>query len=67
MLKAYLPFAAGKRNCQGMALAYLELHYIIARLTSRYKFTIENDGHPSYLVTLRPEGYTIIVEPLDCS
>ena len=64
MLKAYLPFAAGKRNCQGMALAYLELHYVIARLTQKYKFTIETEGNPHYLVTLRPQGSKILVKPL---
>lgn len=65
MLKAYLPFAAGKRNCQGMALAYLELHAIISRIAVKYELEVENEGTSEYMVTLRPEGSTIFVKRLD--
>jgi cytochrome P450 len=65
MLKAYLPFSAGKRNCQGMALAYLELHAIIARLTANYQMEVDKEGTSAYMVTLRPEGSTIFVRRLE--
>lgn len=64
MLKAYLPFSAGTRKCQGMALAYLELHAIVARLTANYLLEVENEGRSSYMVTMRPEGSTIFVKKL---
>jgi cytochrome P450 len=64
MLKAYIPFAIGKRNCQGMALAYLELHSVIARLTSLYEMKVVDEGTPHYLITLRPDRSKLLFKKL---
>lgn len=64
MLKAYLPFAAGKRNCQGMALAYLELNAVVARLLSSYSLQVVEEGEPCYMIALRPRGSKILLKKI---
>lgn len=64
MNKAYLPFASGKRNCQGMALAYLELNTVVARLTQSYKIEVEDEGEEYYMVALRPKGSKLLLKKL---
>jgi len=38
---AYLPFAAGHRNCIGAAQAMIELKLIVARIAQRYVLTLD--------------------------
>ena len=64
MLKAYLPFAAGKRNCQGMALAYLELNAVVARLVSSYTLELVEEGEPCFMIALRPNGSKILLKKI---
>jgi cytochrome P450 len=56
MQRAFLPFALGRRNCQGQALANLELNTVVARLVQKYKMRVEEEGEASYMITLRPKG-----------
>ena len=74
MQRAYYPFALGRRNCQGMGLAQLELSLAVSEMISKYKFDIVNtdrsgsgdgkEGEPEYMVTLRPKGYLLSVKAL---
>lgn len=54
--RAFLPFAAGRRNCQGQVLATVELGAILSRLVSSYEFHVVTPGRPDYSVTLKPVG-----------
>jgi len=56
MLRSMLGFSAGKRNCQGQLVANVELVVILAELCSKYKFTVVEEGHVEYYVTLKPVG-----------
>ena len=56
MLRSMLGFSAGKRNCQGQLVANVELIVILAELCSKYKFTVVDEGHVEYYVTLKPVG-----------
>jgi len=56
MLRSMLGFSAGKRNCQGQLVANVELMVILAELCSKYKFTVVDEGHVEYYVTLKPVG-----------
>jgi cytochrome P450 len=38
---AYLPFAAGHRNCIGAAQAMIELKLIVARIAQRFVLTLD--------------------------
>jgi len=64
MKKAYLPFAAGKRNCQGRALAYAELNTILAQLCSNYSFEVVEEGQPEFSGLLKSVGTKLAVKPL---
>jgi cytochrome P450 len=55
-LKAYIPFSAGRRGCQGQALANAELTVILAQLCSRYEFWVEDEGEAQWCVTLKALG-----------
>ena len=56
MLRSMLGFSTGKRNCQGQLVANVELMVILAELCSKYKFTVVDEGHVEYYVTLKPVG-----------
>jgi len=62
MLKAFLPFAAGRRNCQGQALANSEMAVILDRLISKYEFCLLDEGLADYMVTLKVVGSKLIVK-----
>lgn len=58
----FLLFFPGKRNCQGQALANLELHIIANKMMQRYNnLELIEEGEPSYMVTLKPKGFTIML------
>jgi cytochrome P450 len=54
--RAFLPFAAGRRSCQGQVLATVEIGAILSRLVSSYEFHVVAPGRPDYSVTLKPVG-----------
>jgi len=62
MLKAFLPFAAGRRNCQGQALANSEMLIILEQLVTRYEFCLLDEGRSHYMVTLKVAGSKLIVK-----
>jgi cytochrome P450 len=64
-LKALIPFAAGRRNCIGMSLAQAEMSAIIARMCSVYQFTVVDEGHSKYLVTLKAVGMKLAVKRVE--
>jgi cytochrome P450 len=55
-IKAFFPFATGRRSCQGQVLATVELGAILSRLISMYEFHVVALGRPDYSVTLKPVG-----------
>jgi cytochrome P450/NADPH-cytochrome P450 reductase len=55
-LKAFLSFSAGRRGCQGQALANTELSVVLAQLCSRYEFSVEDEGEVQWCVTLKAVG-----------
>jgi cytochrome P450 len=55
-LRSYLTFSAGRRNCQGQALAYAELHEILSVLVAKYEFDIVEPGEPQNIVLFKPIG-----------
>jgi cytochrome P450 len=59
MLRTFMPFAIGRRNCQGQALANTEMNTVVARLCSKYSFEVVDEGKPDCLVTLKPSGSTL--------
>jgi cytochrome P450 len=65
MQSAYMPFAAGKRNCQGQALARLELNSVVVSLCQRYSFDVVAEGEPYCMIALRPEGAKILLKKLE--
>jgi cytochrome P450 len=65
MLRAYLPFAAGKRNCQGQALATMELNSVVARVVRAYKLEVVEEGAPYYMIALSPKGSKILVSKIE--
>ena len=62
-LLAFMPFGAGRRNCQGLPLATAELRHIIARLVGRYTFQVISQGQFDYFVTLKPSKSLLLVSP----
>jgi cytochrome P450 len=65
MQRAYLPFATGKRNCQGQALATFELSSVVARVVRAYKLEVVKEGAPYYMITLNLSGSQILVTRLE--
>jgi cytochrome P450 len=63
-LKAFFPFALGKRNCPGQALAHCELTIILSRLLTEYEFSVAEEGVTEYLVTLKSTGTKLWVKPI---
>lgn len=55
-LKCFLSFSAGRRGCQGQALANTELSVTLAHLCSTYEFCVEDEGEVQWCVTLRAVG-----------
>ena len=55
---AYFPFGAGRRQCIGEELAWMEGLLIIATIARRYQFTLPPAARviPQPNVTLRPKG-----------
>jgi cytochrome P450 len=62
-LKAFFPFALGKRNCPGQALAHGEMTIILSRLLTEYEFSVAEEGITEYLVTLKSTGTKLWVKP----
>lgn len=56
MTRGYMTFSSGKRNCQGQALAYAEMHEVITRLICDYEFDIIEAGEAENMVLYKPIG-----------
>mmetsp|Transcript_6103 Transcript_6103/g.13666 ORF Transcript_6103/g.13666 Transcript_6103/m.13666 type:complete len:480 (+) Transcript_6103:122-1561(+) len=56
MQRSYLPFAAGRRNCQGQALANAELQVVLARLCSDYEWAVAKEGRRELYGTMKSMG-----------
>lgn len=61
---AYMPFAAGPRNCVGQPLAHLILRIFLARLVDKYEFVDEritdNEEDPSKFLKDMQAGFTVL-------
>lgn len=65
MMKAYMPFAQGKRNCQGQALAYTEMEIIVTRVLERFEFSIHKEGVISCPILHHPVGLLLKAKTVD--
>lgn len=64
---AFLPFAAGPRNCVGQAYALVEAKVVLAMLLSHFRIAISDDYRhaPVNVLTLRPKhGVPVHLRPL---
>ncbi|WVZ64912.1 hypothetical protein U9M48_014359 [Paspalum notatum var. saurae] len=64
---AFLPFAAGPRNCVGQAYALVEAKLVLAMLLSHFRLAISDDYRhaPVNVLTLRPKhGVPVHLRPL---
>ncbi|CAN6204414.1 unnamed protein product [Urochloa humidicola] len=64
---AFLPFAAGPRNCVGQAYALVEAKLVLAMLLQSFRFAISDDYRhaPVNVLTLRPKhGVPVHLRPL---
>ena len=61
-LQSFFPFAVGRRNCQGQALANAELVVVLERLVSHYEFHVVDEGRPEYFVTWKTVGTKLAVK-----
>ena len=52
----FIPFASGKRNCVGQALALLELKLVIATLFHSYNFEIVGEFEEEVTLTMKPKN-----------
>lgn len=59
---AYVPFALGRRNCVGQALAYSEIYNCLATLIVDYEFSVFDEGTVDYFLTLKPVGAKLIAK-----
>ncbi len=50
------PFALGRRNCVGQALARLEMAAVVAALVSRFELAVATPPTPTYCLTYKPGG-----------
>lgn len=62
-LGAYMPFAAGPRNCVGQPLAHVVLRVILARLLQQYRFVddrLTKGINPQDLLKDMQAGFTVL-------
>lgn len=62
-LGAYMPFAAGPRNCVGQPLAQVVLRIVLARLIRRHRFVddrLKNGMNPQDLLKDMQAGFTVL-------
>ena len=53
MLDSVVQFSLGSRNCPGQALAMTEIQSLLPKLLAKYEFTLEDEGHLDYFLTLK--------------
>ena len=61
-LNAVIPFSLGKRNCQGQALARLELETIVSKVLENFELSIVKEGTADYFMTLKPVGSLVSIK-----
>lgn len=53
---SWISFGTGRRSCVGQALALAELQLVIGTLIADYEWTVEDEGHANFTVTLKTIG-----------
>ena len=56
MQRSWIAFSAGRRNCQGMAIANAELRVVLAKLCAEYEWTIVKEGRREVFVSMKTIG-----------
>mmetsp|Transcript_12919 Transcript_12919/g.21938 ORF Transcript_12919/g.21938 Transcript_12919/m.21938 type:complete len:480 (-) Transcript_12919:384-1823(-) len=60
MQKSWIVFSAGRRNCQGQALANAELHVVLASLVADYEWTVVKEGRRELYATMKTVGTVLL-------
>jgi len=63
--KSLMTFSVGRRSCQGLGLANLELNELLCKLVSKYRFDIVERGEPQCIVLFKPVGTLLSVSLAD--
>jgi cytochrome P450 len=58
------PFALGRRNCVGQALARVEMAAVVAALVARFEMEVAAEPAPSYCLTYKPSGLRLRLRPV---
>ena len=53
-LDAFIPFGCGPRSCFGRGLAKANIANVLARFVTDYKFTVDSEATPSFMISHQP-------------
>lgn len=64
MMRSFMTFSVGRRNCQGQALANAELNEVLAKLIRNYEYNIVEEGEAQNVILFKPDGTILSVKKL---
>lgn len=60
--EAVIPFASGRRNCVGQAMANAELMVILKTICAMFELSVDKEGTYNYFVTWKTDGTRLFVK-----
>ena len=67
MQRNWITFGAGRRNCQGQALANVELYTVVSQLVTDYQWTVVKEGRRELYGSMRTAGTILKATKLEQS